>query len=257
MMKLTSSILAAAVCGLIGMMAPTLAQAQTVPAETPLPAPLGGPPAATSPASGPPVVRPPAPPKENPFYDCKKHGDCCDGHKVCVPTPDVKVTEKRLYSAKCQDFCLPCSCWDMLFHRCGGCSKVHTRKVLVLKIRKCETPTTRCVPAIEASCDTPCGSCSSCASGLAPCPKCSTPCGSPSSGPMVTTLPAPVPMTGPLPRAIPAPGVMTIPGGPAIQPQPLPPGAQPTINGAPMIQPQPIPPGAQPLNNAAKLPAGH
>ena len=62
MMKLTNAILAAAACGLIGMMAPTLAQAQTVPAATPLPAPIAGPPAASSPASGPAVVRPPAPP---------------------------------------------------------------------------------------------------------------------------------------------------------------------------------------------------
>src|SRR5262245_23306669 len=89
--------------------------------------------------------------------------DC--GKKVCVPTPGVRKFEKREYTDKYEDFCLPCSCWGMLTHHCD-CSKVHKRKLLVVKIKKCEEPTTKCVVAIQEHCGSPCSSCGGCATGV-------------------------------------------------------------------------------------------
>src|SRR5262249_39634331 len=79
--------------------------------------------------------------------------DC--GKKVCIPTTEIRKTEKREYTDRCEDFCLPCSCWGMLTHKCD-CSRVHTRKQLIIKIKHREQEVTKCVPAIEPICATPC-----------------------------------------------------------------------------------------------------
>jgi hypothetical protein len=152
--------------------------------------------------------------------------DCCDtscptdcGKKVCTPTTEIKKVEKREYTDRWEDFCLPCSICGMLTHHCD-CSKVHCRKLLIIKIKHCEKEVTKCVPVIEPACTNcapSCGShgtCSSCASG-----------GTVVTGPAPTVLPAPQ-----IPGSPHVPGPVTIPGGPAIQHQPLPAGAQPANN---------------------------
>jgi hypothetical protein len=81
-------------------------------------------------------------------------GGCCAPEgclkTVCRPTTDVKTQTKRVYTDVKEEFCLPCSCLGALFHRCGDCSKVYHRKIMVVKIRKCDVPVKKCVPVLES-----------------------------------------------------------------------------------------------------------
>jgi len=49
------------------------------------------------------------------------HSGCCDDgcHKMCRPTVETRSVPKRVYSSRCEDFCLPkCPLLGKLF----GCS---------------------------------------------------------------------------------------------------------------------------------------
>jgi hypothetical protein len=149
--------------------------------------------------------------------------DC--GHKVCEKVPDVRKWEHRDYGDKYEDFCLPCSVWGMLTHSCD-CSKVHCRKQLVVRIRKCEEPTTKCVVAIKEPCASHCpcptGGCSIEVHHAAP------------AAPMM----APPPGMTMVPPAVPAPVVQ-----------------QPVING-PAANNMPSSPYSAPMVPPARLPSG-
>jgi hypothetical protein len=88
-------------------------------------------------------------------------GTCCPtacpaacGHSVCCPTTDTKTVEKRYYSDCTEEFCLPCSVLGMITHQCS-CSKVMTRRDMILKVRKHDVCVKKCVPVTPA-CQTPC-----------------------------------------------------------------------------------------------------
>src|SRR5262249_7367983 len=84
--------------------------------------------------------------------------DCCE--KVCRPVPDKKTITKRCYSDRCEDFCLsPCAPFPCLLGGCPCCGKVKTKKVLTLRVKKCEKPTTKCIRVVECpvmECAPPC-----------------------------------------------------------------------------------------------------
>jgi hypothetical protein len=107
---------------------------------------------------------------------------------VCVPTVETKTVDKRVYSTSCDNVCYPnCGGLGLLRRLCskhgcgecddgcadGGChkcSKVYTKKYLVLHIRKEEKCYNRCIPE-PVACEAPCP---------APCPApCQAPCGAP------------------------------------------------------------------------------
>ena len=82
-------------------------------------------------------------------------GACCDSgcENVCVRVPETRKVVKRVYTDVCEPLCLPkCSLLGHLFgHKdcgecgpCGECSQL-TKKTLVVKLRTCEVPTTKCV----------------------------------------------------------------------------------------------------------------
>jgi hypothetical protein len=163
-----AGLLAAAV----GALAASLAEAQP-------PAPPGFPPAEARAGQLPPLT------KEVP----------ADGPMCCRPTVETKTINNRCYTDRCYNVCYP-NCHGLLggglfrgglFHKkcgdgcgecespcgeegCHGCSKVYTKKYLVLHIRPEEKRVNVCVPepvACEAPCPAPC---------QAPC---QAPCGAP------------------------------------------------------------------------------
>jgi hypothetical protein len=76
-------------------------------------------------------------------------GDCC--HKYCQPTVELKKFDKRVYSVACHDFCYPPLCGKKPHcDQCGStepcfhCGHPHTRRVLVVKIRKDEKLVNTC-----------------------------------------------------------------------------------------------------------------
>ena len=78
-------------------------------------------------------------------------GACCDN--VCVRVPETKKVVTRVYSEVCEPLCLPkCSILGHLFGRkdccadgaCGECSQ-RTKKTLVVKLRTCDVPSSKCI----------------------------------------------------------------------------------------------------------------
>ena len=108
---------------------------------------------------------------------------------VCRPVVENKTVTTRVYIDVTKEFCTPCTAFRCLFPNKCGCSHVHTRKVLVLKIRKCDQCVTKCIPVHVPTCET-CGpACSApCASGCLP----AAPAGQPGfiAIPSVTTMPS-------------------------------------------------------------------
>lgn len=95
-------------------------------------------------------------------------GGCCDScppgyKKECVPVPSKKTVTHRVYSDRCEDFCLPkCSLFGHHGGNCGGCDgcstcgnceKVRTRKVLIVRLRSCEECENKCEVQLVPSCD--------------------------------------------------------------------------------------------------------
>jgi hypothetical protein len=88
----------------------------------------------------------------SPASCCDKGCDkACDN--VCVRVPEIKKVTKRVYTDVCEPLCLPkCSILGHLFgHKdcedCGACGECSQwkKKTLVVKLRVCETPGTKCV----------------------------------------------------------------------------------------------------------------
>jgi hypothetical protein len=209
----------------------------TPPVSAPLPAPPAGrvlvaPPAPVVQQAAPAAQPAPAAPVVQPGSSgCTACGEC-PKKKICVGEPDKKVVTNVKYRCQCKTICLPnCSacgkgcgsCETGCDSGCGQqeCGKPREVRRLYKRFVTEEQRVIACKPVDAPACTASCAT--SCETGLAPCPKCSTPCGTAPSGPIPMALPSPT----------------TIPGSPAIQPQPIPPGAQ------------------QPINNAAKTPAGH
>jgi hypothetical protein len=90
---------------------------------------------------------------------CRDRG--CDHEGVCVPITQTKKVEKRCYTDKCEQFCLP-RCGGLFSGGCGGCGDgcdhgachecghVCVKKYLIVKIKQEE----QCVPAckVEQGC---------------------------------------------------------------------------------------------------------
>ena len=112
---------------------------------------------------------------------------------VCRPVCETKTVTKRVYAERTEEFCLPCSFLHCLFPSKCGCSHVRTRKLLILKLQKCEVPVKKCVPVQVPACTT-------CA------PACSAPCAT-----CAPTAPAYL-------QESPVPTVISIPTMPAVMP---------------------------------------
>ena len=113
---------------------------------------------------------------------------CSDGgctKKVCRPIVENKTVTRRVYSDVKEDFCVPCSAFSCLLPNKCGCSHVHTRKILVVKLRKCDKCVTKCVPVIEPVCTAPC-SAAPCESGCQP----AAPIHVQGQMPAITTMPS-------------------------------------------------------------------
>ena len=89
---------------------------------------------------------------------CHHCGCECEVQKVCHVVCEMKETTKTVYSAKCEDFCVPCKSQrcpkcDQCDCDCGfklgtktydwipGCAQVRTKKVLMKKEEKVKVPT--------------------------------------------------------------------------------------------------------------------
>jgi hypothetical protein len=89
---------------------------------------------------------------------------CCGaaagcGKSVCCPTTETKTVKKRYYTDRVEEFCLPYSMFGLLSGKCECCSKVMTRKDLIVKVRKqCECCVKRCYPVVQPNSQTGCGS---------------------------------------------------------------------------------------------------
>ena len=90
---------------------------------------------------------------------------CCSDDVVCVRLPEIKKVPKRVYTDVCEPLCLPrCSILGhLLGHKdccdggvCGGCS-LWKKKTLVVKIRTCEVPSSKCVAQPAGGPCAPCG----------------------------------------------------------------------------------------------------
>ena len=108
--------------------------------------------------------------------------------KVCRPVVETKTITKPVFTSVCEEVCEP-RCWSCgLFGRCSSCGPdhscvMHTRKFLVVKLRKHEECVNKCVVDYTPSCTT-------CAPGYAP---------APSMVPQMEIKPAPEPL--PLPKS--------------------------------------------------------
>src|SRR5262249_42716647 len=101
------------------------------------------------------------------------HGGSCDcppGYKKeCVPVQGTKSVTTRVYTDRCEDFCLPkCSFFGHHHHgdcgdgctSCGKCGHVRSRKDLYVKLRKCDECEHKCEVQLV-----PCGSGGCCDGG--------------------------------------------------------------------------------------------
>src|SRR5262245_23308507 len=88
---------------------------------------------------------------------------CCSDDVVCVRVPEIKKHTKRVFTDVCEPLCLPkCSLLGGLFGgkdccdggACGECS-LWKKKTLVVRIRTCEEPSSKCV-AQPAACAAAC-----------------------------------------------------------------------------------------------------
>lgn len=117
------------------------------------------------------------------------------GKTVCQPTCVKTTVTTRHFTDRTEEFCLPCTAFQCLFPSKCGCSHVKTRKLLILKLHKCEKCEQKCVPVQVPVCKPAC-----CA------PACSAPCasGAPSAPAYLMESPAPT--------------VISIPTMPAVMP---------------------------------------
>ena len=111
------------------------------------------------------IVPPPGPPGAVGLPGCAP--PCV--HKVCVPEPTVKKTDKAIYDEKCVDYCLPKCSLASIFsgHGCGcgeggclNCGHPRTRHVLIKRWVHEECPDTKCEveeqPVCPAAAPPPC-----------------------------------------------------------------------------------------------------
>ena len=85
--------------------------------------------------------------------ECCPDGGCTK--TVCQPILKNKVVSTRVFTDRKEEFCLPCSAFSCLFPNKCGCSHVKTKKLLILKIRKCEKCEKTCVP-VQVPVSAPC-----------------------------------------------------------------------------------------------------
>jgi hypothetical protein len=77
----------------------------------------------------------------------------CGPEKVCTPVVETKTVAVRVYDDVCVEYCVPhCSFLNLFTGGCadcaaGKCGSVHTKKVLVVKIRKHDECVNKCVVA--------------------------------------------------------------------------------------------------------------
>ncbi len=122
-------------------------------------------------------------------------GDGCQDsclQKVCKPIQEPKTIIKPVYTDKCIDYCEPrcwtCSLFGSSCDSCGpthSCGTVKTRKVMIVKLKKCETCVNKCVVEYAPACSAPC---------TAPC---AAPCGMPlviPAAPPAVGNPQPMPL---------------------------------------------------------------
>jgi hypothetical protein len=186
-------LIAATLAGLLGLAGTAAAQQYPPAAPAPVKAPVTLPPAAMA---GQGVVVSPAP--------CAT-GCCMEQH--CTPITETRTKIKPCYTSVCEPYCnvacVGCSLFGGGFHGCNSgcdsgctsgcgedhkCSKVRTRKILVVKLKRTEECVNKCVvtstPVSPAPCAAPC---------TKPCPPT---CGSPvSAAPCATPCTKPCPPT--------------------------------------------------------------
>jgi hypothetical protein len=175
-----------------------------------------------------------------------------DGPMKCVPTVECVKSDKRVYSCVRYNVCYPKCSLHGCGHGCGDCeascegdchkcSKVYTKKYLVLHIRKEEREVHRCtpVPCCEEQCAAPaCGA-----------PACGEQgCGAPVQG---------APVHGA--QVYGAPGYGASYGAPAHGAVIMPYQSQPANQGQPYYQSQPVLQGqpayqGQPVYQAQPMP---
>ncbi len=75
---------------------------------------------------------------------------CCS--KTCHAVVEPKTVTTKVYGEACEEFCLPkISCFKHCFEQCEPCGtgpecgKVHTKRCLVIKVRRTEECETKCV----------------------------------------------------------------------------------------------------------------